>query len=85
MPDTHLTPAVFERDLAIIKRFDISVEWKLFDVPWEVLRARNEARGFIDPSHRQPEAVLRLSYEVFQAPDAWWRSLPPEQIEIGRL
>ncbi len=82
MADTHLTREVFARELAIVEAHGLAVEWKLFDVPWEVLVARNEARGLLDPAHRQPEAVLRLTYDVFRASDAWWRMLPPEQIEI---
>ncbi|KQP69954.1 hypothetical protein ASF41_19960 [Methylobacterium sp. Leaf111] len=82
LADTHLTRPVFERELGIVARHGLVVAWKVFDVPWEVLTARNEERGRIDPSHRQPEAVLRFTYEAFRAPDAWWRTLPPEQVEI---
>jgi predicted kinase len=82
MADTHLTREVFARELEIIEAHGLAVEWKLFDVPWEVLVARNEARGRLDPAHRQPEAVLRLTYEAFRAPDAWWRTLPPDRIEV---
>lgn len=84
MADTHLTRAVFEEELDVVARHGLSIEWKLFDVPWEVLQARNEARGAVDPSHRQPEAVLRFAYDAFTAPDAWWRSLPPGQVETIR-
>ncbi|MEN3214004.1 AAA family ATPase [Methylorubrum populi] len=82
MADTHLTREVFARELAIIEAYGLAVEWKLFDVPWEVLVARNEARGQIDPAHRQPEDVLRLTYEAFRSPDAWWRALPADRIEV---
>ncbi|WP_375463464.1 AAA family ATPase [uncultured Methylobacterium sp.] len=82
MADTHLTPAAFEGALAIIERFRITVEWKLFDVPWEVLLARNAERGAVDPAHRQPDHVLGLTYGAFHAPDAWWRTLPPSQLEV---
>ncbi len=82
MADTHLTRAVFERELDIIARYAITVEWKLFDVPWEVLEEHNRARGRADPTHRQPDYVLRLAYDAFRAADAWWRALPAEQLEI---
>lgn len=82
MADTHLTRSVFEGELERVARHGLMVEWKVFDVPWEVLEARNAARGRVDPSHRQPEAVLRMTYEAFTSPDAWWRTLPPEQVEI---
>jgi predicted kinase len=82
MPDTHLTREVFARELEIIEAHGLAVEWKLFEVPWEVLVARNEERGRIDPAHRQPEAVLRLTYEAFHAPDAWWKAVPVDQLEI---
>jgi predicted kinase len=82
MADTHLTRPVFERELGIVARHGLTVEWKVFDVPWEVLKSRNAERGRVDPSHRQPDEVLRFTYEVFQSPDAWWRSLPPQQVEV---
>ncbi|MGF3023100.1 AAA family ATPase [Methylobacterium aquaticum] len=82
MADTHLTRAVFEREIDVIGRHGLSTEWKVFDVPWEVLQARNEERGAFDPSHRQPETVLRLAYDAFHAPDAWWRTLPSDQVEL---
>ncbi|MGW9820289.1 putative kinase [Methylorubrum extorquens] len=82
MADTHLTRAVFEGELAVIARHGLSVEWKVFDVPWEVLRDRNEARGAVDRSHRQPDAVLRFAYNAFHAPDAWWRTLPECDVEL---
>jgi predicted kinase len=82
MADTHLTREVFEAELEVVERYGLSVEWKVFDLSWETLLARNEARGGVDPSHRQPETVLRLAYEAFQAPDAWWRSLPQAQVEL---
>ncbi len=81
MADTHLTRAVFEDELEVVERHGLSIEWKVFDVTWEVLRARNLARAMVDPAHRQPEAVLRLSYNAFAAADAWWRALPPHQVE----
>ncbi len=82
MADTHLTRSVFEGELEIVARHGLTVEWKVFDVPWDVLEARNAARGRVDPSHRQSEAVLRMTHAAFTAPDAWWRTLPPEQVEI---
>jgi predicted kinase len=82
MADTHLTRAVFEGELEVIGRHGLSVEWKVFDVSWEVLRARNDERGALDPSHRQPETVLRFAYDAFTAPEAWWRTLPSDQVEI---
>ena len=82
MADTHLTREVFARELAIVEAHGLAVEWKLFDVPWEVLVARNEARGRLDPAHCQPEDVLRLTYEAFRAPDARWRTLPADRIEV---
>ena len=82
MADTHLTRAVFESELAVVARNGLSVEWKVFDVSWDVLHARNAARGAIDPSHCQPETVLRLTYDAFQSPEAWWRTLPCDQVEI---
>ncbi|WCS27890.1 AAA family ATPase [Methylobacterium sp. NMS14P] len=82
MADTHLTREVFEAELEVIERCSLSVEWKVFDLSWEMLLARNEARGGIAPSHRQPETVLRLAYDAFRASDAWWRSLPPDQVEF---
>jgi predicted kinase len=84
MADTHLTRAVFEDALHVIERHGLAVEWKVFEVSWEMLVARNAERGGLDPSHRQPEAVLRLTYDAFHAPDAWWRSLPPDQVEVIR-
>jgi predicted kinase len=82
MADTHLTREVFEAELQVIARHGLAVEWKVFDLSWETLLARNEARGGVDPSHRQPETVLRLAYNAFYAPDAWWRSLPHAQVEF---
>ncbi|MCJ2127299.1 AAA family ATPase [Methylobacterium sp. E-045] len=82
MADTHLARPVFERELTIVARHGLTVEWKVFDVPWDVLKARNAERGRVDPSHRQPEEVLRFAYDAFGSPDAWWRGLPPEQVEI---
>ncbi|MER2265071.1 AAA family ATPase [Methylobacterium oxalidis] len=82
MADTHLTPAVFADERAIIASYGITVEWKLFEVPWEVLWARNEKRGISDPAHRQPDYVMRLAYDALCAPDAWWRALPADQLEI---
>lgn len=82
MADTHLTQEVFEAELQVIERYGLSVEWKVFDLSWEMLLARNEERGRIDPSHRQPETVLRLAYDIFHAPDAWWRALPQAQVEF---
>lgn len=82
LADTHLTKAVFARELEIVSRYKIIIEWKFFDVPWDVLHVRNEERGAIDPAHRQPENVLRLAYDAMRASDAWWRALPLEQIEI---
>lgn len=81
MADTHLSPEVFAQELAIVARFGITIEWKLFDVPWEVLALRNAARARSDPAHCQPEAILRLTYDLLNAKDAWWRSLPSEQLE----
>ncbi|BAU89073.1 MULTISPECIES: hypothetical protein [Methylobacteriaceae] len=54
----------------------------MFDLPWDVLVARNEAWAALDPTHRRPEHVLRLTYEAMRARDAWWRALPREQIEV---
>ncbi|MCJ2140403.1 AAA family ATPase [Methylobacterium sp. E-066] len=85
MADTHLTRGVFEAELEVVERYGLSVEWKVFDLSWEMLLARNEARGGIDPSHRQPESILRLAYDVFRAPDAWWRFLPSDQVEFIEL
>ncbi len=85
MADTHLTRSVFEDELDVVERHGLAVEWKVFDVPWEVLLARNAARGAVDPSHLQPEAVLRFAYDAFNAPDAWWRTLPPAQVEYIEL
>jgi len=82
MADTHLTRAVFEDEIEVVARHGRCVEWKVFDVPWEVLRTRNEERSAVDPSHRQPEAVLRFAYDAFSAPDAWWRTLPLDQVEF---
>ncbi|HSH33028.1 MAG TPA: AAA family ATPase [Actinomycetota bacterium] len=82
MADTHLTRAVFEDELEIIARHGLSVEWKVFDVPWEVLHARNAARGTVDPSHCQPEDVLKFTYDAFCTPEAWWRTLPHGQVEF---
>ncbi|MBP27830.1 AAA family ATPase [Methylobacterium sp.] len=82
MADTHLTQAVFARELEIVARYGIMIEWKLFDVPWDELTKRNKARALSDPAHRQPEHVLRLTYEAMRAPDAWWRMLPPQQLEV---
>lgn len=82
MADTHLTRPVFERELTIIARHGLTVEWKVFDVPWEVLNARNVERSRVNLSHCQPEAVLRSTYEVFRSPEAWWRTLPPEHVEL---
>jgi len=82
MADTHLTRAVFEGELEVVDRYGLSVEWKVFDVPWEVLWTRNEQRGALDPSHRQPETVLRFAYDAFHAPDAWWRLLPRDAVEV---
>ncbi|GJE80660.1 AAA family ATPase [Methylorubrum thiocyanatum] len=84
MADTHLTRTVFEDELEVVARHGLSVEWKVFEVPWEVLRTRNEERGAVDPSHRQPDAVLRFAYDAFSAVDAWWRMLPPGQVETIR-
>ncbi|MEZ0249609.1 MAG: AAA family ATPase [Methylobacteriaceae bacterium] len=85
MADTHLTRAVFEDELDVVERYGLAVEWKVFDAPWEVLLARNAARGAADPSHVQPEDVLRFTYDAFRSPDAWWRTLPPEQVEYIEL
>lgn len=82
MADTHLTREVFEAELEVIERYGLSVDRKVFDLSWETLLARNEARGGVDPSHRQPETVLRLAYNAFHAPDAWWRLLPHAQVEF---
>ncbi|SDM28948.1 hypothetical protein SAMN05216360_101449 [Methylobacterium phyllostachyos] len=82
MADTHLTREVFKAELQVIERYGLSVEWKVFDLSWEMLLARNEARREIDPSHCQPEYVLRLAYEAFRASGAWWRSLPVDQVEL---
>lgn len=82
MADTHLTLAAFERELEIVAKHGIAVEWKLFDVPWDVLWARNEERATFNPGHSQPEHVLKLTYEAMHAPDAWWRTLSPDQLEV---
>ncbi|KQT59864.1 hypothetical protein ASG52_19145 [Methylobacterium sp. Leaf456] len=82
MADTHLTRDLFEDELDVVERHGLTVEWKVFDVPWEVLVARNAARGATDPLHVQPENVLRFTYDAFHAPDAWWRALPPDQVEF---
>jgi predicted kinase len=82
MADTHLTRTVFEEELEVVVRHGLNVEWKVFDVPWKVLQARNEERAAHDPSHRQPEDVLRFTYNAFHAPEAWWRTLPSGQVEI---
>ncbi|MFF9551174.1 AAA family ATPase [Methylobacterium fujisawaense] len=84
MADTHLTQEVFEAELQVIERYGLLCEWKVFDLSWEMLLARNEVRREIDPAHCQPESVLRLTYDAFRAPDAWWRSLPPSQVEYVR-
>ncbi|MCJ2049293.1 AAA family ATPase [Methylobacterium sp. J-070] len=81
LADTHLIKAVFARELKIMSRYGITIEWKLFNVPWDVLYVRNEERNAVAPAHRQPEYVLRLAYDAMCASDAWWRTLPPEQIE----
>ncbi|WP_342154111.1 AAA family ATPase [Methylorubrum sp. SB2] len=85
MADTHLTRAVVEAELDVVARHGLTVGWKVFDVPWEVLLARNAARGAADPSHVQPEDVLRFTYDAFHAPDAWWRTLPAAQVEYIEL
>jgi predicted kinase len=85
MADTHLTQEVFETELQVIERYGLSVEWKVFDLSWEELLARNETRHAVDPSHRQPEAVLRLIYDAFSSPKAWWRFLPSDQVEFIKL
>jgi len=85
MADTHLTREAFEAELQVIERYGLAVEWKVFDLSWETLLARNEARGSNDPSHRQPEAILRLTYNAFRSPDAWWRLLPSDQVELIKL
>jgi predicted kinase len=82
MADTHLTRGVFEAELAVVERYGVSVEWKVLDLSWEMLLARNEAHGGIDPSHRQPETILRLAHDAFRSPDAWWRLLPPDRVEF---
>ncbi|WP_244413143.1 hypothetical protein [Methylobacterium radiotolerans] len=73
---------MFEAELQVIERYGLLVDWKVFDLSWEMLLARNEARREIDPSHYQPEYVLRLAYEAFRASGAWWRSLPTDQVEL---
>jgi predicted kinase len=85
MADTHLTQEVFEAERDVFKRYVLSVEWKVFDLSWELLLTRNEARGRIDPAHRQPETILRLAYGAFNSPDAWWRLLPSNQVELLEL
>ncbi|MGU3537586.1 AAA family ATPase [Methylobacterium sp. A54F] len=82
MADTHLTRAVFEDELGVVARHGLAVEWKVFDVPWEVLHARNVGRSTVEPSHCQPDDVLRLTYDAFRAPGAWWRTIPSDQVEI---
>ncbi|ACK86402.1 AAA family ATPase [Methylorubrum extorquens] len=82
MADTHLTKPVFARELEIIARHGITVEWKLLDVPWDELVRRNRQRGLIDPAHRVTDEILAATYQALHAEDAWWRSLPSEQIEI---
>lgn len=82
MTDTHLVAEVFAREREIVERHGLSIAWKVFDVPWDVLLARNEARARQNPSEHQPESVLQLTYEAFRSPDAWWRKLPSHQIEF---
>jgi len=33
-------------------------------------------------THRQPETILRLAYDAFRSPDAWWRLLPSDKVEL---
>lgn len=82
MADTHLSFDVFAPEREIVARHGIRIAWKVFDISWDCLLARNEARARQNPSHRQPESVLRLAYDAFRAPDAWWRNLPEDQIEF---
>ena len=79
-----MTREVFEAELEVVERYGFSVEWKVFDLSWNILLARNEARREIDPSHCQPEYAVLLAYEAFLASGAWWRSLPADGVELTK-
>lgn len=79
LPDTHLRLSAFERELEIVAEHGIEIEWKLLDVSWATLFERNKTRPV---EHQLPATVLHDAFKAMWAPDAWWRRLPPNQIEV---
>jgi predicted kinase len=72
LPNTHTYPSSFRDVIQILERSNIEPQIVVFDVPWDVLVARERARSDLE---RVGEEFLRMSYEQQWAPDAWWRSM----------
>lgn len=72
LPNTHTNLASFRDVLQILEKNDIEPQIVVFDVPWDVLIARDRARSELE---HVGDEFLRMSYEQQWAPDAWWRSM----------
>lgn len=71
LANMHVYPNSFASTMALLKRFDVVPELRVFLVPLKELWRRNECRPLSD---RVPEDFLRKSFDDLQSMNAWWRS-----------
>jgi predicted kinase len=79
LADTHIKPSAFMHNVDVIRSYGLVVKWKLFRTPYEIIMERNKTRPI---DHRLPENVLEDLYKEMWREDAWWKSIPKDQIEV---
>lgn len=79
LANTHLTPAIFETDVKLLRGFGARVALKVFDTPIEELLHRNAKR---DAADQMDPDILRRYHAAFTAEDAWWRSHAHDLIPV---
>ncbi|RNJ49426.1 ATP-binding protein [Methylocystis hirsuta] len=72
LPNTHTNHASFQDVLQILDKHEIDPKIVVFDVPWDVLVAREERRSAADTVGLP---FLRDSYTQQWATNAWWRRM----------
>lgn len=71
-PDTHLKLEYAESLKRIADLHSVTIEWKVLEVPFEVLKDRNN-KSDESLGHKVPDYILENTYNDLWAPDAWWR------------
>lgn len=71
-PDTHVRKQYAEPLKRLASLHNIDIEWKVLEVPLDVLRERNN-KSDENLGHKVPDAILEEMFNILWAPDAWWR------------